>query len=81
ATALVLTNNHADPAMIVFALLVAATFAIAWRAESATGAIVAAALFVFAVFAEWAIRANPELTVMPGGAMPGIGTRADEGSI
>lgn len=81
ATALVLTNNHADPAMIVFALLVAATFAIAWRAESATGTIAAAALLVFAVFAEWAIRANPELTVMPGGAMPGIGTRADEGSI
>ena len=81
ATALVLGNNHADAAMVVFALLVAATFAIAWRAESATGAIVAAALFVFAVFAEWAIRANPELTVMPGGAMPGIGTRADEGSI
>jgi len=81
ATALVLINNHADAAMSVFALLVAATFAIAWRAESATGAIVAAALFVFAVFAEWAIRANPELTVMPGGAMPGIGTRADEGSI
>ncbi|MCP4637428.1 MAG: DUF2339 domain-containing protein, partial [Methyloversatilis sp.] len=81
ATALVLGHNHADAAMIVFALLVAATFAIAWRAESAAGAIVAAALFVFAVFAEWAIRANPELTVMPGGAMPGIGTRADEGSI
>ena len=81
ATALVLGYNHADAAMIVFALLVAATFAVAWRAESATGAIAAAALFVFAVFAEWAIRANPELTVMPGGAMPGIGTRADEGSI
>jgi hypothetical protein len=45
------------------------------------GAIGASALFVFVVFAEWAIRANPELTVMPGGAMPGIGTRADEGSI
>lgn len=81
ATALVLGYNHADAAMIVFALLIAATFAVAWRAESATGAIAAAALFVFAVFAEWAIRANPELTVMPGGAMPGIGTRADEGSI
>ena len=78
---LVLNNNHADPAMIVFALLVAATFVVAWRAESAVGAIGASALFVFAVFAEWAIRANPELTMMPGGAMPGIGTRADEGSI
>ncbi|MBB5053744.1 putative membrane protein [Afipia massiliensis] len=81
ATVLVLTNNHADPAMIVFALLVAATFAIAWRAESATAAIGAAAVLVFAVFAEWAIRANPELTVMPGGPLPGIGTRADDGSI
>lgn len=81
ATALVLTNNHADAAMIVFTLLVAATFVVAWRADSAVGAIGAAALFVFVVFAEWAVRANPELTMMPGGAMPGIGTRADEGSI
>jgi uncharacterized membrane protein len=81
AMGLVFANNHADAAMIVFALLVAATFAIAWRAESATGAITASAIFVFAVFAEWAIRANPELTVMPGGPMPGIGTRADEASI
>lgn len=81
ATSLVLNNNHADAAMVVFALLVAATFAIAWRAESATGAICAAAVLVFAVFAEWAIRANPVLTVVPGGPLPGIGTRADDGSI
>lgn len=81
AAVLVLINNHADPAMIVFTLLVAATFAIAWRAESATGTIGAAAVLVFAVFAEWAIRANPDLAVVPGGPMPGIGTRADDGSI
>lgn len=81
ATVLVLSNNHADAAMIVFALLVAATFAVAWRAESATAAVGAAALFVFAVFAEWAIRANPDLAVVPGGPLPGIGTRADDGSI
>ncbi|HEX7883900.1 MAG TPA: DUF2339 domain-containing protein, partial [Afipia sp.] len=81
AALLVVINNHIEPAMIVFTLLVAATFAIAWRAESATGTVAAAAVLVFAVFAEWAIRANPELTVMPGGAMPGIGTRADDGSI
>lgn len=81
ATALVLGNNHADAAMIVFTLLVAATFAIAWRAESATGAIGAVALLVFAVFAEWAIRANPDLAVVPGGPLPGIGPRADDGSI
>lgn len=81
ATVLVLANDHADAAMIVFTLLVAATLVIAWRAESAVGTLGAASLFVFAVFAEWAIRANPELTVMPGGPMPGIGTRADAGSI
>jgi len=81
ACALVLNNGHADPAMIVFTLLVAATFAVAWRAESATGAVAAAAVFVFIVFAEWAIRANPDLAVVAGGPMPGIGARADEGSI
>ncbi len=70
AASLVLINNHADPAMTVFTLLVAATFLIAWRAEGAVGALAASALLVFVVFAEWAVRANPELTVMPGGAMP-----------
>jgi len=81
ATVLVLSNNHADAAMIVFTVLIAATFAIAWRAESATGTIGAAALLVFVVFAEWAVRANPDLAVVPGGPLPGIGTRADDGSI
>ncbi|MEH2512401.1 putative membrane protein [Nitrobacteraceae bacterium AZCC 1564] len=81
ATALVLTTDHSSAALIVFALLIAATIAIAWRAESATGSIGAAALFVFVVFAEWAIRANPDLAIVPGGAMPGIGARADDGSI
>lgn len=81
ACALVLNNGHADAAMIVFTLLVAATFAMAWCAESATGAVAAAAVFVFIVFAEWAIRANPDLAVVAGGPMPGIGSRADEGSI
>lgn len=81
ACVLVLNNNHADSAIIVFALVVFATFAVAWRAESATGAIGAAAVFVFVVFAEWAIRANPDLATVAGGAMSGIGTRADEGAI
>ena len=81
ACVLVLNNNHADPAMTVFTLIVFAAFAVAWRAESATGAIGVAAVFVFVIFAEWAIRANPDLAVVAGGAMPGIGARADEGSI
>ncbi|MBI3699313.1 MAG: DUF2339 domain-containing protein [Afipia sp.] len=81
ACALVLNTSHADSAMIVFAGLTVATLVVAWRAESATGAVGAAALFAFIVFAEWAIRANPDLATVAGGAMPGIGTRADEGSI
>jgi uncharacterized membrane protein len=81
ATALVLANDHADVALTVFTLLVAATLAIAWRAEAATGAVGAAALAVFVVFAEWAIRANPDLAVVPGGPLPGIGPRADDGAI
>lgn len=81
ACVMVLNNNHADSAMTVFTLIVFAAFAVAWRAESATGVIAATAVFVFVVFAEWAIRANPDLAVVAGGAMPGIGTRADEGSI
>ena len=81
AMVLVLANNHADAAMIVFTLLVAATFVIAWRTDAAVGAIGAAALFVFLVFAEWAIRANPDLAVVPGGALPGIGTSANDGSV
>jgi uncharacterized membrane protein len=81
AAVLVLTTGHADAAMIIFALLVAATFAVAWRAESATGAIGAAALFVFVVFAEWAVRGNPDFAMMPGGPLPGIGPDANEASV
>ncbi|HLZ03840.1 MAG TPA: DUF2339 domain-containing protein [Bradyrhizobium sp.] len=73
ATAIVLASAHADTALIAFAVMVAATILIAWRASAATGAIGAAAFFVFVVFAEWAVRGNPDLLVLPGGAVPGIG--------
>src|SRR5207253_10862811 len=53
ATMIVLASFHADTAIIVFALLVAGTLFVAWRAQAATGAVAAAAIFVFAVFAEW----------------------------
>ena len=41
---LVLSAGHAAPAIIVFALLVAATLVVAWRAESAAAAVGAAAM-------------------------------------
>ena len=73
ALLIVLASQHADSALIVFTLLVGATFAVAWLAPAATGAIAAAAIFVFIVFAEWAVRGNPDVLVLPGGPLPGIG--------
>jgi uncharacterized membrane protein len=55
AMLIVLASGHADTAMIAFAVLVAGTLAIAWRAPAATGAVAGAAAFVFIVFAEWAV--------------------------
>lgn len=81
ATMIVLNSFHADTAIIVFAILVAGTLFVAWRAPAATGAIAAAAVFVFIVFAEWAVRGNPDMLVLPGGPLPGIGPSATDGSV
>src|SRR6201985_3909827 len=53
----------------------------ACRAPAATGALAAAAALVFVVFAEWAVRANPDMLVLPGGPLPGIGPNATDGSV
>lgn len=81
ATMIVLMSFHADAAIIVFAGLVASTLLVAWRAPAATGAIGAAAALVFVVFAEWAVRGNPDMLVLPGGPLPGIGPSATDGSV
>jgi uncharacterized membrane protein len=81
AMLIVLNSGHADLAMIVFGLLVAGTLFVAWRAEAATAAVAAAAGFVAIVFLEWAVRANPDMLVLPGGPLPGIGPSAIEGSV
>src|SRR6202020_1805483 len=81
ATLIVLASFHADAAMIVFTALVGGTLLVAWRAHAATGAVGAAALFVFIVFAEWAVRGNPDMLVLPGGPLPGIGPAATDGSV
>ncbi len=73
ATMIVLASSHADAAIIVFAVLVAGAVIVAWRAPAATGAVAAAAAFIFVVFAEWAVRGNPDMLVLPGGPLPGIG--------
>jgi uncharacterized membrane protein len=81
ATLIVLNSSHADVAMIVFGLLAAGSLAVAWRSDAATGAVAAAAALVFVVFAEWAIRANPDMLVLPGGPLLGIGPSATDGSV
>ncbi len=81
AMLIVLSSAHADLALIAFALLVGATLLVAWRAPAATGALGAAAAAVFIVFAEWAVRANPDMLVLPGGAMSGIGPTAIDSSV
>ena len=81
AAMIVLASSHADTAITVFALMAAGTIVAAWRSEAATGAVAAAAFLVFAVFAEWAVRANSDMLVQPGGALPGIGPAATDGSV
>jgi uncharacterized membrane protein len=81
ATLIVLASFHADAALIVFVILVASTLIVAWRAPAATGAVAAAAAFVFIVFAEWAVRGNPDMLVFPGGPLPGIGPAATDSSV
>jgi uncharacterized membrane protein len=76
-----LNSFHADTAMIVFGLLVAGSLFVAWRSDAAAGAVGAAAALVFIVFAEWAIRANPDMLVLPGGPLSGIGPSATDGSV
>ncbi|UFX47322.1 DUF2339 domain-containing protein [Bradyrhizobium sp. 41S5] len=81
AMLIVLNSAHADIAMIGFALLTAGSLVVAWRAPAAAGAIAAASVFVFIVFGEWAIRRNVDMLVLPGGAIPGIGPSATDGSV
>ena len=38
-------------------------------------------LFVAIVFFEWAVRGNPDMLVLPGGPLPGIGPSATDGSV
>lgn len=81
AMLIVLSSAHADLALIAFTLLVAATLLVAWRAEAVVGALGAAVVTVFIVFAEWAVRANPDMLVLPGGPMPGFGPTATDGAV
>ncbi|MGB3445647.1 MAG: DUF2339 domain-containing protein [Xanthobacteraceae bacterium] len=81
ATMIVLNSDHAMAAITVFGVLVVTTLAIAWRTPAATAAVAANALLVAIVFLEWAVRANPDMLVLPGGAMPGLAPRATDEAV
>ena len=81
ATMIVLNSDHAMSAIVVFGLLVVATLAIAWRAPAATAAVAASAVLVAVIFLEWAVRANPDMLVLPGGALPGLAPGATDDSV
>ncbi len=81
ATLIVLASFHANAALVGFSVLVAGSLFVAWRAPPATGAVATAAVFVSIVFAEWAVRANPDMLVLPGGPLPGIGPSATDASV
>lgn len=81
AALIVLASGHADTALVVFAGLVAAALVVAWRTDAAVGAVAAAAVLTAVVFLEWTVRAMPDLGVVSGGALPGIGPRPIDDSI
>jgi uncharacterized membrane protein len=56
AAFLVVARNHEAPALYAFAILCVATIAIAWRTESATGAVPAAAILAALTIAQWAVE-------------------------
>ena len=71
ATLLVLVSRHDPLALVTFAVLAAATVAIAWRAEAATAAVPVAAVLVVLVFVRWAADLDIERLVLPSGPVAG----------
>ena len=72
STAIVLASSHDPLALATYAALVAATVGIAWRAESATAAVPAAAALTIVVFVHWALRIVAAHLIAPSGsAAPG----------
>ncbi len=71
AAVLVLASRHDTLSLIVFVALVAATLAVAWRAESAAGAVPIAGVLVGLVFLQYAVNVQLTHLVMPSGSVAG----------
>jgi uncharacterized membrane protein len=62
---LVLVSRHDASALTAFVVLTAATVAIAWRTEAATGAVPVGAVLAAVVMAHWAVRMNVQGLLAP----------------
>ena len=71
ATLLVLASRHDPLALATFAVLVAATVAIAWRAEPAAAAVPPAALLAALVIVRWAVDIHVGHLLAPSGPVAG----------
>src|SRR5262249_36922596 len=71
STMIVIASGHDPLALMTYVALIAATLAIAWRAESATAAVPIAALLTMFVFAEWALALNLNTLILPSGPTAG----------
>ncbi len=78
---LVVLQGHSDASLTVFAVITAATLAVAWRTEAATAAVAASAVFVTLVFLSWLVQSAPDTLGLQGGPLPGIGPRATDASV
>ena len=81
AALLVVTQGHSDASLVVFAVITAATLAVAWRAEAATAAVAASAVLVALVFLSWVVQSAPDTFGLQGGPLPGIGPRPTDASV
>ena len=73
AALLVLASGEDTAPFVAFIILTAATVAIAWRTEAATGAVPVAAILAIAVMADWAVpRILNNLVAPAGPAAPAI---------
>jgi uncharacterized membrane protein len=70
AMVLVLATGHDTLALTLFVILVAATFAIAWRTDAAVLAVPAAAVFVALIFAHWSFDLDLARFGLPNGPVP-----------
>src|SRR5262249_39921834 len=71
ALLLVLASFHDPAALLIFALLIAATIAIAWRTDAAVPAVPAAAVLVALTFVDWAVAAEVAHLIAPSGPVAG----------